>query len=576
MKLKFGMRHIFRNMSKSNNNDVSSLNENHPLVYEKNAMIAHLEQQVDQLMNQLSNLSHTHFSNTVNDNNQHHKLTNNINSSTPNSGKKLKNHTLNTYAIDVSDAESKCGKRRQLLTPSRTKIGRNASIATANALHSYNQDSSKNKKMEALFQRIMDMFKDPAGAIHYLNSEMFAKDIIALSRRAQSILQDEPRCVFLQSPAYVFGDIHGNLEDLHFFSDNIWRLGMSLTAGSFVFLGDYVDRGMSCLECVAYLMAMKCQLPQKVVLLRGNHETRDVNGWEEHYRERSFIAQCRMRFGDELGFLVWEEANKAFDRMPLSCVIDQDIFCVHGGIPRVSLNSDSTNTNSSRIQDILSVPRVAGVNPPYEHESEDAQQVASDCIWSDPASEDQEHSTVDPRTGFGESLRGGGAICFGHKAVTDFLNQHNYSYIMRAHEAHADGVAVSKGARVFTVFSTSKDHNQGSRAMAGCILVDDEKLQVINRSPAYRNQYVHRRDSVSLEHLSTRELEMRERVGLVIEHQPSLETYDEDEEEEWEDMDYDHTTSNSSSYNSHVFHNNSHHGLTGISEDIEDSSDEDT
>ena len=65
--------------------------------------------------------------------------------------------------------------------------------------------------------------------------------------------------------------------------------------------------------------------------------------------------------------------------------------------------------------------------------------------------------------------------------MTNFLQQHGYSYIMRAHEAHAEGVAVSKGARVFTVFSTSKDHNQGSQAMAGCILVDFEKMQVINR-----------------------------------------------------------------------------------------------
>jgi hypothetical protein len=31
---------------------------------------------------------------------------------------------------------------------------------------------------------------------------------------------------------------------------------------------------------------------------------------------------------------------------------------------------------------------------------------------------------------------------------------------------------------VFTVFSTSKDHLQGERAMAGCILVDNDKIQV--------------------------------------------------------------------------------------------------
>jgi hypothetical protein len=60
--------------------------------------------------------------------------------------------------------------------------------------------------------------------------------------------------------------------------------------------------------------------------------------------------------------------------------------------------------------------------------------------------------------------------------------------------------------RVFTVFSTSKDHRQGETAMAGCILIDNEKIQVINRSPKYKNKYVHRRTSVSLENLSPKEV----------------------------------------------------------------------
>jgi hypothetical protein len=174
---------------------------------------------------------------------------------------------------------------------------------------------------------------------------------------------------------------------------------------------------------------------------------------------------------------------------------------------------------------------VAGINPPYEHEDDIYQQVGSDCIWSDPASEEQEQNSVDPETGFGESLRGGGAICFGNKAITEFLQQQGFSYIMRAHEAHSEGVAVSKGARVFTVFSTSKDHNQGSQALAGCILVDGEKLQVINRSPAYKNQYVHRRDSMSLMTLSTTEIAKRVKLGLVTDADDES-----SEDEEWDDF----------------------------------------
>jgi diadenosine tetraphosphatase ApaH/serine/threonine PP2A family protein phosphatase len=261
-----------------------------------------------------------------------------------------------------------------------------------------------------MVSRILDMFKDPQSHIQYLNSTEFARDILKLTAKVRHIFENEPRVTFLQSPCYVFGDIHGNLEDLHFFSDNLWRLGISLTAGNFLFLGDYVDRGMNCLECVAYLFALKLLHPDKVFLLRGNHETRDVNGWEEHYGKRSFIFQCRDRFGDDLGFRVWEQTNQVFDRLPLAAVIDQDVFCVHGGIPR-----PIHHTSDSRIQDILSVPKVAGVNPPYEHEDDIYQQVASDCIWSDPASEQQEKTSLDPNTGYGESLRGGGAICFGHK-----------------------------------------------------------------------------------------------------------------------------------------------------------------
>ena len=440
------------------------------------------------------------------------------------------------------------------------RLGRNASIATQRVLDDLQMMNAQTRSRSMLggslagssgfanqqgpIARILDMFRAPAAHLEYLTSTLFAKDLLKLCSKCKALFEHEPRVVFLSSPAYVFGDVHGNVEDLHFFADNIWRLGMECTAGRFLFLGDYVDRGLSCLECVAYLFALKYTLPHKVYLLRGNHETRDVNGWEEHYGERSFIAQCQRRFGSDVGYRVWEACNSVFDRMPLAGVIDGDIFCVHGGIPR------PTSSTTTRIQDILTVPKVAGINPPYQHEDTAYQQVASDCIWSDPATEEQELTTVHPTTGFGASLRGGGAICFGNKAVTDFLAQHNFSYILRAHEAHAEGVALSKGARVFTVFSTSKDHNQGSHALAGCILVDNEKLQVINRSPAYKNQYVHRRDSVTLASVDPEEIQKRMKLGLVTPgasgpsalggHNALAQFQTDDEQmQEWQDLDSD-------------------------------------
>ena len=449
---------------------------------------------------------------------------------------------MSPHAVHIQqvDADTLPGSYRSVIRTGRERIGRSASITTQRVMASLPSTAGDKYANNPIALRIQDMFQRPNANIDYLNSEQFAKDLFTLCSKVRKVLEREPRVIYLQSPCYIFGDIHGNLEDLHFFSDNIWRLGMSLTAGNFLFLGDYVDRGMSCMEVVAYLLSMKLQNPQKVFLLRGNHETRDVNGWEEHYGERSFIWQCRNRFNDNIGYRLWEACNQVFDRLPLVAVVDQDIFCVHGGIPRPIAMGKPQHRGpvTTRIQDILNVPKVAGINPPYVHEDEVYQQVASDCIWSDPASEEQELHSVDPHTGYGESLRGGGAICFGSKAVTDFLQEQGFSYIMRAHEAHAEGVAVSKGARVFTVFSTSKDHNQGSQALAGCILVDDEKLQVINRSPAYRNQYVHRRDSVSLQTLSHLEIAKRIKLGLVTADDDDDDDdydYDEEDYEEWHD-----------------------------------------
>ena len=81
-------------------------------------------------------------------------------------------------------------------------------------------------------------------------------------------------------------------------------------------------------------------------------------------------------------------------------------------------------------------------------------QVVLDLLWSDPAQHEQEKRL--DNTGFGEGERGPGAICYGDKAIQNFLDANGMSHIVRAHEPTQKGINISKGGRVITIFSTSR------------------------------------------------------------------------------------------------------------------------
>ena len=96
--------------------------------------------------------------------------------------------------------------------------------------------------------------------------------VMRIIKMGLDVFKKEPNLIKIPEPVVVVGDIHGQYYDL------VHMLNKAGDPGSFnyLFLGDYVDRGIFGLECMVLLIAIKINHPKKFVLLRGNHESRNM------------------------------------------------------------------------------------------------------------------------------------------------------------------------------------------------------------------------------------------------------------------------------------------------------------
>lgn len=228
---------------------------------------------------------------------------------------------------------------------------------------------------------------------------------------ARNLLLEEPNVIETQAPIIVVGDVHGQFYDLI----ELMKIGGPVPDMTYLFLGDYVDRGPCCIETITYLTLLKVLYPNRIYLMRGNHETRSIT------QVYGFFAECQRKYG---GPAVWQYFTDLFDFLPVAALIQNTYFCVHGGLsPSISVVDEVRKIN--RIQEI---PHEGGF---------------ADLMWSDP----DEHNN-----GFTTSSRGAGYM-FGKDIVHKFLHLNNCSHIIRAHQLCNEGYQVLFNETFSTVWS---------------------------------------------------------------------------------------------------------------------------
>jgi serine/threonine-protein phosphatase PP1 catalytic subunit len=244
-------------------------------------------------------------------------------------------------------------------------------------------------------------------------------DIIS---QAQEVFEKENLLIELNAEddeeIFVLGDIHGNLESLM----DLIELIEEKDPKYVIFLGDIVDRGQFQLECFIIVLSLKILNPNKYFLLKGNHETLEMN------RYYGFYDVYMMEFNQYSQF---NEVISLYNRLPICVIVNDTILCLHGGIPEnYEILDELKNLDKKKLDETI---------------PEAVEHAIFQIMWNDPK---------EGLTKFMDNFRGPGIKYYGYEVFNEFMEKYDLKYCIRAHEVFPEGYRWFFDHKLLSIFSS--------------------------------------------------------------------------------------------------------------------------
>lgn len=269
-----------------------------------------------------------------------------------------------------------------------------------------------------------------------------------LCNKVTEIMKNEPTLLLLPAPIVVVGDLHGSLLDflriIIYFEYN--------SNNTFLFLGDFVDRGQFSLEILTILYSLKILYPKRFYFIRGNHEFENIcsnYGFKEEIKMKSYDnifnkgnCQDSNIINNSDNDSVFQIFINTFLYMPLAAVIDDEIFCVHGGISPYLTNLGKLSKIERPISNYTTLPLI------------------EDIMWADVSKTIKHDSYI-------TNTRGTGTV-FSETQLDHFFRLTGLKSVVRGHQYIDCGVEFLFNKKLVTLFTASSYNVQKGKPKNKC------------------------------------------------------------------------------------------------------------